>query len=291
MIEPDRRHPHQLLDPGILRGFLNGRRIRASHLLTGGRSNSNYRVELDDGTVCVVRLYSTASPSKESWVMTRAAQVVPVPRVLHVGDRLAVLEYLPGEPLTEHPECLGAAAQALARLSRITFSQPGQMDAGGNIVPWPFDAVGGFMALILAHAEVRRWLGADRLARLRSVLDKESPRLDDRAQPPCLVHGDYNPSNILIHEGEVSGILDWEYAHSGSPFMDIANLCRTLNDPQHETVREGLLRGGFDLPPDWRERCLLIDLSSHLEFLTSHRSDTFKRTRVDLVDRLLARFE
>jgi aminoglycoside phosphotransferase (APT) family kinase protein len=45
------------------------------------------------------------------------------------------------------------------------------------------------------------------------------------------VHGDYNLRNILIHEGRISGVLDWELAHEGHPAEDLG-YCR----PQVEEV-------------------------------------------------------
>jgi aminoglycoside phosphotransferase (APT) family kinase protein len=44
----------------------------------------------------------------------------------------------------------------------------------------------------------------------------------------CLVHSDVNPKNLLIDPEtlEVTGLVDWEYAHAGSPYSDLGNLLR-----------------------------------------------------------------
>jgi hypothetical protein len=42
------------------------------------------------------------------------------------------------------------------------------------------------------------------------------------------VHGDFNSTNILVHKGAVTCILDWEFSHAGSPYMDIGNLLRHM---------------------------------------------------------------
>lgn len=106
-----------------------------------------------------------------------------------------------------------------------------------------------------------------------------------------LVHGDFNPGNILVHNGEISGVLDWEYAHSGSRYMDIANLLRSMGQAAAPDIERGMAEGGAPLPPDWLKLAALIDLSSHLEFLTSARAETFKTTRVSLVDKFICEFE
>jgi hypothetical protein len=39
-----------------------------------------------------------------------------------------------------------------------------------------------------------------------------------------IVHNDFQPSNILIHDGEVSGIIDWDAPYAGDCVFDIATL-------------------------------------------------------------------
>jgi len=41
---------------------------------------------------------------------------------------------------------------------------------------------------------------------------------------PVLVHGDVLPHNLLIDEGRVTALLDWEFAHIGDPAEDLAYL-------------------------------------------------------------------
>lgn len=42
---------------------------------------------------------------------------------------------------------------------------------------------------------------------------------------PCLVHGDLTSGNILMREDGSLVLLDWEYAHAGGPWDDLAALC------------------------------------------------------------------
>ena len=45
------------------------------------------------------------------------------------------------------------------------------------------------------------------------------------------------------------------------------------------------------VPSDWIERAKLVDLTSHLEFLTSRRSDRFKQQCADGVYRFIEKFD
>lgn len=51
----------------------------------------------------------------------------------------------------------------------------------------------------------------------------------------CLVHSDVNPKNVLVDPGtlEVTGLLDWEFAHSGHPFTDLGNVLRFDRQPSY----------------------------------------------------------
>ena len=64
---------------------------------------------------------------------------------------------------------------------------------------------------------------------------------------------------------------------TNTPYMDIGNLLRHTHQDYHSKIKAGLEAGGMCLPMDWSERAELVDLTSHLEFLTSNRSASFKK--------------
>lgn len=59
--------------------------------------------------------------------------------------------------------------------------------------------------------------------RLTRVLDTIMPRLERMTVPATIVHGDFAPWNIRLHDG-LAGALDWEYAEiDGLPLVDECN--------------------------------------------------------------------
>lgn len=286
----DRRYPYRDFREAALDAFLGGRNVVSARILPEGKNNSNYLLALSDGTCCILRLYSRATPGKECHVLRLVEGCVPVPVMQYQGDDFAVFTWLPGVPLHEVPAYAGEAAMALARIGTIRFAAPGQIHADGRVTPWVFGGDGDFTGTMLRNAEVLRWLGIDRVAAIRRIMAREAPLLAEIGSERVLVHGDYNPSNILIHEGRVAGVLDWEYAMSGTPYMDIGNLMRHLPECHHAAIESGLRAGGMALPADWRQRAWLVDVSSQLEFLTSARADAFKRQCVARIDAFIAAF-
>jgi aminoglycoside phosphotransferase (APT) family kinase protein len=286
----DRRHPHQPFDRALISSFLRGREILSAALLPAGKSNTNYKLILSDGATCVLRLYSHGSAEREAYVMNLVKELAPVPVALARGENWAVFSFLEGKLLENVPEHSGAAAEALAKIASVAFKSSGWIDAGGAISPFPFDGAQGFIAEKLEDAKVRAWLEQKTVDAIFTILANERARLEELDSESRLVHGDFNPTNILIHRGKVSGILDWEFCHSGTPYMDIGNLLRHTAAAYHRDIKLGLEAGGMNLPGDWRERAELVDLTSHLEFLTSDRSQEFKRRCAGRIEQFVAKF-
>ena len=133
---------------------------------------------------------------------------------------------------------------------------------------------------MLERADVCAWVGSKTAVALRRI-DMKQP---SDAEEPRLVHGDFNPTNILVYKGAVTGILDWEFSHAGSPYMDIGNLLRHLNPIHLGEIEAGLVAGGLNGPGDWATvKSAFADLSSHLEFLTTQRSGAFKQKCADWI--------
>jgi aminoglycoside phosphotransferase (APT) family kinase protein len=286
----DRRHPVIPFDATRIADFLDGQHLLSATLLGDGRSNTTYKLVLDTGQTFVLRMYASGSPEREAYAMNLARSLVPFPQEVHRGDGWAIFTFIEGIPLANAPEHCAAASEALAAIASITFDASGFLDADGTITAFPFDGAAGFIADMLDTPTVTAWLDAPTREGLRHMLDREAPLFAELATDHRLVHGDFNPHNILVHDGRVTAVLDWEFAHAGTPYMDIGNLLRHLPAHLHPRVRTGLEAGGMQLPTDWHERAALMDLTSQLEFLTTERSDVFKRACVDRVQGFLRKY-
>lgn len=66
----------------------------------------------------------------------------------------------------------------------------------------------------------------------------------------ALVHGDCGPHNLLVHDGELTGLLDWEFLHIGDPAEDlgIARVYAESTIPWKEFIDIYKAAGGVDVP-------------------------------------------
>ncbi|WP_326837307.1 phosphotransferase family protein [Amycolatopsis rhabdoformis] len=89
-----------------------------------------------------------------------------------------------------------------------------------------------------ALAELTRWetvLRQDQLEALPEV-DVAIGWLREHAPVSArtvLVHADFKPGNILLQDGRVSALLDWELAHLGDPLEDLGWVVQPLRHREH----------------------------------------------------------
>lgn len=61
--------------------------------------------------------------------------------------------------------------------------------------------------------------------------------LTEQAPPPTaqvLVHGDFKPGNMLLCDGRIVALLDWETAHIGDPIEDLGWITNPLRRREHQ---------------------------------------------------------
>jgi aminoglycoside phosphotransferase (APT) family kinase protein len=111
------------------------------------------------------------------------------------------------------------------------------------------------------------------IAEIKESIDQHAslfPNSDEKH----LVHGDFDPANILVDKINgswvVTGILDWEFAFSGSCLWDVANMLRYAHKMPHkfqDAFLKGLADGGVTLPENLRITVNLLNLLLLLDIL------------------------
>ena len=223
--------------------------------LEGGHSGRTFLGEVG-GERAVVRFYppgdprGDAAPEVDQAVLRLVRGLLPVPDVLEVRHAdaaagrpgLLVTSWLPGERgdlvvarlsaagdadgLTRLGASTGAVAAALAGMPML---RPGPfVDAELTVGAFPDGGLDDWVASRLAH-----WPEAERTP--LAEVARQSQDLLDTQRRTCLVHSDLNPKNLLVDPGtlEVTGVLDWEFAHAGHPWTDLGNLLRFERDPSY----------------------------------------------------------
>lgn len=231
--------------------------------LAGGYSGETFLVGAAEDQV-VLRIYAR-DPERcvvDASLLRLLHGVVPVPAL--VDERPAadgqpgvlVMELLPGERLDLvlptasdrlRTTIAGNLGRLLATLSGIPMLRFGMFqgaelrisDAGGpaeDLRTWAhhFRDNGRLAAWEERDFDGLLELVDEAAGRLRGSWRDEPPKRSDPALTRVvLAHSDFNPKNLLVdaETGEITGLLDWEFAHAGSPYTDLGNLTRFERHP------------------------------------------------------------
>ncbi|MFC4784673.1 phosphotransferase family protein [Nocardioides sp. MAHUQ-72] len=225
--------------------------------LAGGWSGETFVADVA-GERSVVRIYARpshrgdAAHEVDASLLRLVRGLLPVPEVLEVRradpatgmPALLVTSFLPGVRAEVLLPELDAARRSVlgAHLGGLLADLGGmpQLKAGpfvdGDLTIGTFTIDGkqvdGLPAVVDLAEPGLGWWTPDELGGLREVA-VEAQALLDTVTRHCLVHSDFNPKNVLVDPEtlEVTGLVDWEYAHAGHPFTDLGNLLRFERDP------------------------------------------------------------
>lgn len=209
-------------------------------LASGGTVNAVYRL----GDDLTVRLPLTAGGADDVLKEHRVLPVlgglpVAVPAVVALGEPAegypwpwAVHRWLDGEParegrdapareLAEFVVALRATTvdgppayrgKPLAPVDRATHRAIEELERTDE----PFDA-GAARAVWAEALDAPQWTG-----------------------PPCWVHSDLMPGNLLLRDGHLSGVLDWATAGLGDPACDLIPAWNLFSGPAREVFRDAV---------------------------------------------------
>ena len=211
-------------------------------------SNNNDVWRLPSGYLRVAWRGDRGRLAREAALLGALAGTVPVPQVLEAGgdERLSwsLTSAMPGTPLEElstwpAPAGLRGLAREAAGLLRALHSWPVPADLAGTLRrpvadPDPLRRAGAELVLLPPTAA----LGLIPVARQlpftdHGVLNAAAARLRELGDPPgagdVLLHGDFYLGNILIHDGQVSALIDFEFSRVGPPDLELISVIRALD--------------------------------------------------------------
>lgn len=297
----ERRNPIIQLDEKSAEFLLNDSGsitpIRAIHLYSSGYSNTNYRIELADFSVVVLKVFTNSleKAKLEIRLLQHVEGRVAVPKVLYFDTSLKQIPYCFALLECKSGQLLGHAfkqfqkddalkiglelGQTLAQLSQFRFSSLGLLNSDLKIQEkfddmWEFFFP--FIESCLIHGKAKERLGDDLTQRVLRLITENQSLVKENTIGASLVHGDFNGKNILVElqngNWTVNTILDWEFACAGPYLIDLGNLLRY--DAQLPTAFEkgivsGFLQGGGYLSRSWKKVAKLLDLMNLCEFLNT----------------------
>jgi aminoglycoside phosphotransferase (APT) family kinase protein len=162
---------------------------------------------------------------EQRWLPELAVRLpvaVPVPLRIGVPGPLfewswSVVRWLPGRTLLHAPLPDSVAIAAVLERLFLALHQPAPMDAPHN--PWrgvPLEARTDAL-----HEHLRQ---VGEIVNRRAVLGFWDQALSTPPWPgpPLWLHGDLHPGNLLVSDGQLSGVIDFGDLTSGDPATDLS---------------------------------------------------------------------
>ncbi|CZP95420.1 dephospho-CoA kinase/protein folding accessory domain-containing protein [Legionella pneumophila] len=269
------------------------KKLTSTELIAGGCANLNVKIQLEnENQPLILRVYLRDQDAayREQKLAALIKETVPAPLTHYIGEleghHFAITEFIPGLSLRDLllgdvPHDLSAIMHEVGLiLSKITaheFSEAGFLNKELEVVTCESSDVIKFAQDCLNDRTVVSVLDPSVIAEIKQTIEQHAS-LFATGDEQHLVHGDFDPANILVDKINgswiVTGILDWEFAFSGSYLWDVANMLRYAHKMPPEfqnSFIDALQRNGIKLPPDWRTTTHLLNLSSLLDLLK--RSD------------------
>ncbi len=242
-------------------------------LVAGGHSNLTFRCEDSQGRAWILRrpplghvLESAHDMAREYRIITAlAGSAVPVPETFalcedaEVNDApFYVMDFVEGIVLHDATQSESLTAQERRSIGEHVIDVLGALH---QIDP---DTVGlGDLGRKEAYLErqLKRWSRQWEATKTHEIpeMDKSLELL--RVQLPqqigsTIVHGDYRLGNMLVKQGRMLALLDWELCTLGDPLADVGYLLNSWLGPDElmagEPTQAPTTVGGF---PDREELC------------------------------------
>ncbi|MFI9380682.1 phosphotransferase family protein [Kutzneria sp. NPDC052558] len=280
------------VDDGQLAGVLAAAGIEPTRLagrvqLSEASYNTAYRLKLTDGSGLVLKIAPDPSMPGLSYerdlmrtetLFYRTATALPVPEVVHADFSRSVLDTdfllmteLPGgnwyglrESVADDDRVrlrrdLGGLVAGLHRITGDVFGYP----QGETSTSWRTAFLGMLDALL---ADALRWETPlpRSVTQIRQLIGANAYVLDD-VSTPSLVHFDLWPGNILLQDGQITGIVDGERAFWGDPLAEMVSLALFGDIADDAAFLEGY--GGIEFDDSARRRIALYQSYLYLIML------------------------
>jgi|GEM_PF-221341 len=283
-------HISQDLILKMLQAYYPKSDIKNISKVEGGCANINVLVELNNSNKLVVlRIYlrDKNSAYKEKKISEILCGKIPIPEIYHITEKFgytfAIVKYLEGTSLREIllsnrradiGKIMLKVGETLGAISRVKFKVSGFFDKNFEInESIEKGSIYHFCCRILEEENVKAILPLEKIKEIKNLFYEYETLLPDNSEKN-LVHGDFDPSNILVKEIngqlEISGIMDWEFAFSGSTLFDVANMLR-YSHKCPKTYSESFIKGltkYYKLPDSWKITMYLLNILSLLECLS-----------------------
>lgn len=198
------------------------------------------------------------------------------------NKQYALYEYIDGFSISDflrnsknNIDCrlVKSIANTLAKIHKYKFQKIGFLDENLE-VNYELPPLLNWYEICI-NENVNKKLGSHLVKKILKIVDKYNEDLSNLDKDPRLVHGDFQFNNILINNGKVVGVIDWEFSMAGHPLADIGQFFRNEEYFDKDLIRifqeEYSLSSNYNLNSNWYEVSKIRDLVNLIQLLMNDK--------------------
>jgi Ser/Thr protein kinase RdoA (MazF antagonist) len=233
--------------------------------LDGGAVHSNYALRTADGRDLVLKVYREElgwKRDKEAFLFRLIRDRLPIPRVVHTGPGLMVMTRLPGTAARfTDDDPVGVSRQLGGILNELHEIE---LEGFGYFETQVIDPQPSNVEFVRRRMETKLRKGP---AALREPIARHFAAHDNSlsgCKTAVLCHNDAHDANVLVEDGRITGLVDWENAVAADPLLDLAKSW-AFSDGRSEETLNALMEGYGSVRADWEEAFDLYVIDHLLE--------------------------
>ncbi len=286
----------------LFEGVLEEKNIVSVMKVNEGCRTTNYIVQSDQLNkkyILKIFLSTDQEHKKEIKLLRHLANnsIFPVSKIykfstheLIQGREYAIYEYLEGKTLGQainegyllEESFVRETARALAQIHSHEFNKVGFLDENLNIAE-ELPPLSLWYEISMGDKAKER-LGKSIVEKINNIIKKNEKILTKLDEDIRLVHGDFQGTNILIKDGKLAGLLDWEFAMAGHPLADIGQFFRyeeCFNSKLIKAFEEEYNKNSsYKLMKDWYKISKIRDLVNLIQLIDTEEDMPTKHANI-----------
>lgn len=293
----------------LFEGILEEKDIINIIPINEGCRTTNYRVESIDKKY-ILKIFSSTDESyiREYKLLNMLKESILVQNIYKISSNsiidsreYIIYEYLDGQTLGQalkngyevDENFIREVARTLSQIHKNKFNQVGFLDENLNIIK-KLPPLSQWYKLFV-NEKVKERLGTTILNDIEKIVKQNKNELCKLDEDPRLVHGDFQGTNILINNGNLAGILDWEFVMAGHPLGDIGQFFRYDEYFNHNLIKvfedEYNKNCDYKLMNNWYKISKLRDLINLIQLISGEKDMPNKYKNIkNIIKRTLKKY-
>ena len=289
----------------LFEGILEARNIINVIPIDEGCRTTNYIIETNDSQrKYILKIFFSTEQNYKKEIKLLAKlkenENIPVPKIYKISNHeivqnkeYAIYEYIEGKTIGQaisegyvlEENFVREVARSLAKIHSYKFDTTGFLDENLNIREELPPLISWYENFMGDRAQNR--LGKNIIDKINSIVKDNRKILTELDQDIRLVHGDFQGTNILIKDGKLGGILDWEFVMAGHPLSDIGQFFRYEEYFNKKLVQvfedEYNKNSSYKLIDDWYKVSKLRDLVNLIQLIDSKENMPNKYANIKMI--------